>query len=172
MAVAPDRFDPQWSVYEMDRRGERHDRVWDAVDEAAAASPDLKAELEALLSGMRTAAAPRTGVGPDEVESEAQRAAASTLHAALLEVLAASPAEEVSRIWDNDFGDGATTVFRVPAYLADQRLTPSAAVVNPEWGELSIAPPNLVGTTWHGLVHARVVLSVPARVAACQLLWL
>ena len=50
-----------WSAYDMDRRGERHDRVWDDIEEAAKAEPFLKAELDALFTRVHGGATAPSG---------------------------------------------------------------------------------------------------------------
>eukprot|EP00966_Prymnesium_polylepis_P160613 3712763-Prymnesium_polylepis.1 len=107
--LPPDRFsaskESQWSAYQMDRRGVRHDRVWDEVEEAAATEPSLKAKLEVLFARVHGAAtAPsdssQAGVlGSEELKHEMGQAAAACLHSALLEMLAASRSEELPHIW-------------------------------------------------------------------------
>jgi hypothetical protein len=138
----PDRFaDSEYSTfseYELRRLGVRHDCVSDKdIDEARSTEPALSAELEALFTRLRAAASGKTGSDPaSELVGEMERAAAVTLHAALLECLRASGTdEESSHIWAAD----ASPTISVPACMPDSG-TPSD---KGHWGQLAIAPPSL-----------------------------
>jgi hypothetical protein len=142
--TAPERFAEtsfsQWSVAEMARRDERHGRVW---EEAVAQEPALAAELEKLFSRAREQPLPSAtvagGGASDEVEGEMARAAATTLHAALLELISLSQTDdEMSHIWTDEAPPPA---LRVRAYIYT-----GGCVDEQRWGELAIAPPMLTWT--------------------------
>ena len=99
---APERFSEskysQWSAYDMDRRGERHEPTTrKAVEEACAAEPALAASLEELYSRLRAVASSAAATDPtSELVGEMERAAATALHAALVECLASAGMDEES----------------------------------------------------------------------------
>ena len=147
---APVRFTKtkysQWSAYEMDRRGERHNRVWDNVEEAAKAEPTLKAELDALFSRVHGAAVrpesrPSASVlGSDELEDEMRHAGATLLNSALLEMLAASTGDELPHLWADP--DAAEE----PA--AASSMISVAVTFDATAGDLAISPPSLTFTPY------------------------
>ena len=105
----PQRFaDSEYSTfteYDLKRVGVRHDCVSHKdIDEARSTEPALSEELEALFARLRAAASSPTGSDPaSEFVGEMERAAATTLHAALLECLRASGTdEESSHLWATD----------------------------------------------------------------------
>ena len=128
----------------MDRRGVRHDRVWDEVDEAAATEPSLKAKLEVLFARVHGAAtAPsdssQAGVlGSEELKHEMGQAAAACLHSALLEMLAASRSEELPHIWAEPDAVAAPTLA-----MFNVRMGPADGGSS---GQLAVAPPYLTFT--------------------------
>lgn len=139
----PDRFaDSEYSTfteYELSRLGERHAGVTiDDVDKAREAEPSLAAQLDSLFARVRAAASAPTGSDPaSELVGEMERAAATTLHAALLEcVRAAGIDEESNGIWTDDL---------VRANVAVMACLPDAQVPveKRQWGKLVFAPPNL-----------------------------
>ena len=108
-----------WSGYQLKRLGHRHERTLtreDASREAKEAEPSLSAELEqmfeklrAMLSGAGASADGSATDATDELAGEMERAAAVSLHGALLELLTASNSEpEHAHIWARD--DEATAV--------------------------------------------------------------
>eukprot|EP00966_Prymnesium_polylepis_P331418 7386970-Prymnesium_polylepis.1 len=148
VATEPERFSDskysKWSAYDMDRRDERHERIWDQVDEAAAAEPALKDELDALFARVHSAATAPSGstsagvLGSEELKHEMGQAAAACLHSALLEMLAASANEELPHIWA---GLGAEAT---PTLATFQVRMGPAGCGSP--GQLAVAPPNLTFT--------------------------
>lgn len=87
--------------YERAQLGVRHYCITDKdIDAARSTEPALSAELEALFARLRAAASDPTGSDPvSELVGEMERAAAMTLHAALLECMRASGTnEETSHI--------------------------------------------------------------------------
>ena len=110
----------EYTEYELSRVGVRHDRVTDEdIDEARSTEPSLAAELDSLFSRVRAAASATCGADPtSELVGEMERTAATLLHAALVECLAAAGMdEEVAHIWA---GDGtASAAFTVAATMPD-----------------------------------------------------
>jgi hypothetical protein len=142
--TAPERFAEtiysHWSIAEMARRDERHGRVW---EEAVAQEPALAAELEKLFTRAREQTPPSatvaSGGASDELEGEMARAAATTLHAALLELLGLSQTgDEMSHIWSDEAPPPALSV---RAYIFT-----GGCVDEQSWGVLAITPPLLTWT--------------------------
>ena len=108
------------------------------VREAAAAEPALAAELEQLFRRAREQTPPgatATGGGSsDELEGEMARAAATTLHAALLELLRST--EEAPTVWADE----------APPPVLSMRAYMLMGSEEPCWGQVMIAPPSLVWT--------------------------
>jgi hypothetical protein len=146
-----------WSAYDLSRRGERHDRVWEELEEACHAEPELTTELETLFSRLRRSASDPTDSDPaSELVGEMERTAATALHAALLECLSASGIDEQSsHVWSEE---PAPIAFSVSACMPDMTLSGddaacddtvcddaacSDATRNDVWGQLVIAPPSL-----------------------------
>ena len=126
----------QWLAYNMDRRGERHDRVRADVEEATTAEPSLKAELEVLFRRVRRTASMPAGSSSagvhatSEMEAEMAHVGASCLNSVFLELLAASSDEELPHIW-------ASVDTPAPAAIEVQARFEST------WGTLAVAPPFL-----------------------------
>ena len=103
--AAPERFSEsahaKWSAYHSSRIGVRHEAVAARVQEATAAEPELFSHLDALYSRLRATALSATGADrTSELVSDMERAAATALHAALIECLASAGLDEESlHIW-------------------------------------------------------------------------
>jgi len=116
----------QWSEYDTVRAGYKHDRVHEQISEAGSLEPQLKAKLESLFAHVCSG-----HISPDTSSNEVnvlggemERTAAIALHSALLELLAATKAEqEHAHIWCDD---ESPCVFKVSARLVD---------VSDAWGE-------------------------------------
>ena len=129
-----------WSEYELGRSGRRHERTReDVANEATTAEPALSAELEQIfmklrrtvLSDANASADGRATDATDELAGEMERAAAVSMHGALLELLAASNAEpEHANIWARD-NEATPALFSVRAHF------------NGAPGTLTIKPPML-----------------------------
>ena len=125
-----------FSEYELRRLEVRHDCVSDKdIEEARSTEPALSEELEVLFARLRAAASDTTGSDPaSELVGNMERAAAVTLHAALLECLQASGThEETPHVW----ADGCAPAIGVPACMPEHG-TPTD---ERHWGQLLIAPP-------------------------------
>ena len=134
----------QWSAYNLGRLGERHERMRKEVEEASKAAPDLKAELDALLSRLHAAGTSTSAGEPssdDELMGEMKHTAATAMLASLVEMMVASQGEEMSHIWAGN-GSAAPSVFSVSAFLPD----PRGSFIPPLWGTLSVEPPLLKWT--------------------------
>ena len=139
----PERFaDSEFSTfteYDLKQLGVRKGGVSGKdVNEARSADPSLAAEIDALFSKVHEAASAPTGSDPaSELVGEMERAAATSLHSALLECMrAAGIDEESSGIWSEDLQRANA---RVPACFPD----PSVPTEQLQWGQLVIAPPSL-----------------------------
>ena len=140
--AAPERFAESeystFSEYELRRLGVRHDCVCNKdIDEARSTQPALSAELEALFARLQAIVSDTTGSDrASELVGEMERAAAVTLHAALLECLHASGTdEETPHVW----ADVCAPTIGVPAYMPGHG-TPTDVR---HWGQLLITPPLL-----------------------------
>jgi len=117
----------QWSEYDTVRAGYKHDRVHEQISEAGSLEPQLKAKLESLFAHVYSSGHISPDTSSNEVNvlgGEMERTAAIALHSALLELLAATKAEqEHAHIWCDD---ESPCVFKVSARLVD---------VSDAWGE-------------------------------------
>jgi hypothetical protein len=140
--AAPARFSEseysRWSAYDISRLDSRHDRVREQVDEARSSEPALASELDALFSRLRAATSESVGSDPaSELVGEMERVAATTLHSALLELLAASGVtDEDCHLWTAD--SSTTPVSTFAACMPD----PSGGDAT-VWGKLQFLPPSL-----------------------------
>jgi hypothetical protein len=138
--AAPERFSEsahaKWSAYHSSRIGVRHEAVAARVQEATAAEPELFSHLDALYSRLRATALSATGADrTSELVSDMERAAATALHAALIECLASAGLDEESlHIWAGQ--DAPAAVFNVPACMPEHGGAQ-------QWGQLVISPPYL-----------------------------
>ena len=143
--TVPERFSrseyAQWSAFDLSKLGSRQGSSTDAwVAEAMEAEPSMTAQLKELYSRLRSAASSPAGADPtSELVGEMERVAASTLHTALVECLAAAGIDEESRhIWAQDDGDSGSSVITVTACMPENAPGEKA-----DWGQLVISPPFL-----------------------------
>lgn len=137
-----DTKNSQWSTYLLSVSGYRHGApLQQEALEAAEAEPQLADELEALFRRVHHASASTAS----ELESEMQRVAATTLHAALIEVLGASTDEEIPHLWGEDHVAPTTAAAATAAVVHHVRVRFGDAQ-NGSNGVLAIAPPFLTFT--------------------------
>ena len=146
----------QWSAYDLSRIGERHEA--EAVEEAHAAEPGLAASLEELYARLRAVASSTSAMDPtSKLVGEMERAAATALHAALIECLASAGMDEESvHIWAGD--DAPLQTFTVPASMPHSS---APSIIN--GGQLQIAPPFLFWKSARDECHGRKFSSPAAR---------
>ena len=127
-----------FSEFDLSRLDVCHSRVTAAdIDEARTTESMLSQDLEAVFAQLLRAISDPTDSDPaSELTGEMERAAATTLHAALLECLRASGIdEETSHTWADD----ASSTLTVPACMPDWRAPSEEG----GWGQLVITPSSL-----------------------------
>ena len=121
----------------------RHRCGVEGIDQSlmTAGAAQLADELEALFRRVHKAHGDASA-SASELESEMQHVAATTLHAALIEVLGASTDEEIPHLWGEEQAAPTTAAAATAAVVHRVRARFGGAQDGSD-GELAIAPPFL-----------------------------
>ena len=107
----------KWSAYAASQLGARQGSTGPPIEEAIALEPKLAAELQQLFARAREQMPPSGGAAGSDISSELEgdmaRAAATSLQAALLELLDAAEAD-VPHVWADE---APAAALRVRAYM-------------------------------------------------------
>ena len=111
----------KWSAYAASQLGARQGSTGPPIEEAIALEPKLAAELHQLFARAREQMPPSGGAAGSDISSELEgdmaRAAATSLQAALLELLDAAEAD-VPHVWADE---APAAALRVRAYMRGWR---------------------------------------------------